>query len=131
MCSCVSLRISANSLSLVQDPSYVPGPDMVSETKTTQYFPDVAAAALEVLRQQVTTEELKRFLRKMHDHQINPEQAEFATFELVYTLAERVSCLPPHLPINRSPCSQVTLLSVMAKQCQHVMLAEHSSQAHC
>lgn len=91
---------------------------MVSETKTTQYFPDIAAAALEVLRPQISTEELKRFIRKMHDHQINPEQAQFATFELVCTLAEQVSCLSRHLPINRSPCSQVTLLSVKAKQSQ-------------
>ena len=80
------------TLSLLQDPSYVPGPDMVREAKTSQYFPDVAAAALEVLRDQVSTEELKRYMRKLHDHQVNPEQADLVTFELVYLLAERVCC---------------------------------------
>ncbi|KAL3153705.1 hypothetical protein ABBQ32_013302 [Trebouxia sp. C0010 RCD-2024] len=62
---------------------------MVPGAKTSHFFPDVAAAALEVLRQQVSTEELKRYLRKLHDRQINPEQAELVTFELVYLLAER------------------------------------------
>ena len=85
--------------SLLQDPSYVPGPDMVREAKTSQYFPDVAAAALEVLRDQVSTEELKRYMRKLHDHQSNPEQADLVTFELVYLLAERVCCLP-HVSIT-------------------------------
>ena len=83
-----------STLSLLQDPGYVPGPDMVREAKTSQHFPDIAAAALEVLRDQTSTEELKRYMRKLHDHQINSEQAELVTFELVYLLAERVRCLP-------------------------------------
>ncbi|KAL3140399.1 hypothetical protein ABBQ38_004659 [Trebouxia sp. C0009 RCD-2024] len=81
--------VAAVVLLAAQDPSYVPGPEMVPGAKTSQFFPDVAAAALEVLRQQVSTEELKRYLRKLHDRQINSEQAELVTFELVYLLAER------------------------------------------
>lgn len=73
---------------------------MVPGAKTSHFFPDVAAAALEVLRQQVSTEELKRYLRKLHDRQINPEQAELVTFELVYLLAERVSFLHCHIFIR-------------------------------
>lgn len=83
---------------------------MVREAKTSQYFPDVAAAALEVLRDQVSTEELKRYMRKLHDHQINPEQAALVTFELVYLLAERV-CYPPHVSISSSVDKAVLTVS--------------------
>ena len=63
---------------------------MVPGAKLSQYFPDVAAGALEVVRQDASVEELKRYMRKLHDRQISPEQAELVTFELVYLLAERV-----------------------------------------
>ena len=93
---------------MLQDPSYVPGPEMVPGAKTSHFFPDVAAAALEVLRQQVPTEELKRYLRKLHDRQINPAQAELVTFELVYLLAERVRMLPCHYFQSRIAQAKVT-----------------------
>lgn len=75
-----------------QDPGYVPGPEMVpGANRANQAFPDVAAAALEVLRQQASSEELKRYMRKLHDCQATAEQAELVTFELVHLLAEWVS----------------------------------------
>ena len=84
---------------------------MVPGAKTSHFFPSVAAAALEVLRQQVSTEELKRYMRKLHDRQLNPEQAELVTFELVYSLAERVCCFLVIFLDNRPVISQYALLS--------------------
>ncbi len=56
-----------------------------------KYFPDVAAAGFEVLRQDASHEELRRYLRKQQDRQLTAEDAEVVTFELVYLLAENVS----------------------------------------
>ena len=78
----------------MQNPSNVPGPESMPGVKTAQYFPDVATAALEVLRQGASIDELKRYMRKLHDRQHNAEQAELVTFELVYLLAERVRSQP-------------------------------------
>ena len=112
---CAFLTTHTATFSLLQDPSYVPGPDMLREARTSQYFPDIAAAALEVLRDQVSTEELKRYMRKLHDHQINPEQAELVTFELVYLLAERVcfsSCCHQQQYRHSSPHNLTTPVHV-------------------
>ena len=56
-----------------------------------KHFPEVAAAGFEVLRQEASYEELKRYIRKQQDRQRTPADAELVTFELVYLLAERVS----------------------------------------
>lgn len=85
---------------------------MVPGAKTSHFFPDVAAAAFEVLRQQVSTEELKRYLRKLHDRQINPEQAELVTFELVYLLAELVMLLLCRIVIEHRHYATATTLSL-------------------
>ena len=58
-----------------------------------QYFPEVAAAGLEVLRQQASHEQLKRYIRKQQNRQLTPEDAELLLFELEYLLAEQASRL--------------------------------------
>ena len=58
-----------------------------------QYFPEVAAAGMEVLRQEASHEQLKRYIRKQQNRQLTPEDAELLLFELVYLLAEQASVL--------------------------------------
>ena len=75
---------------LLQDPQYLPGPEKMFGPVEVKHFPEVAAAGFEVLRQQASYEELKRYLRKQQDRQLTAEASELVTFELVYLLAERV-----------------------------------------
>lgn len=58
-----------------------------------KHFPEVAAAGFEVLRQEASHDELKRYLRKQQDRQLTAEDSELVTFELVYLLAEQVCAL--------------------------------------
>lgn len=77
-----------------QEPQYLPGPEKMFGAVEVKYFPDVAAAGLEVLRHEASHEELKRYIKKQQDRQLTEADAELITFELVYLLAEKVCTLP-------------------------------------
>ena len=70
------------------------------------FFPEVAAAGLEVLRQEASHEQLKRYIRKQQNRQLTPEDAELLLFELVYLLAEQASVLFVLLTRLRQPLMQ-------------------------
>ena len=68
------------------------------------FFPEVAAAGLEVLRQEASHEQLKRYIRKQQNRQLTPE--ELLLFELVYLLTEQASVLFVLLTRLRQPLMQ-------------------------
>lgn len=74
-----------------QDYKHVPGPDKTPNGLWVDYFQQVGAAGYEVLYHQASFDELKRYLRKLQNHQPVPEDAEIVLLELTYLLAENVS----------------------------------------
>ncbi|DBA95870.1 hypothetical protein WJX77_002544 [Trebouxia sp. C0004] len=81
--------VAAVTLLAAQDPKYLPGPEKMFGPVEVKHFPEVAAAGFEILHQEASREELKRYLRKQQDRQLTAEGAELVTFELVYLLAEQ------------------------------------------
>ena len=76
---------------LAQDYKHLPGPEKTPGGLFADYFQQVGAAGYEVLYHQASFDELKRYLRKLQNHQPVPEDAEIVLLEMTYLLAEHVS----------------------------------------
>lgn len=76
----------------MQDFKHLPGQDKTPGGLVADYFQKVGAAGYEALYHQASFDELKRYLRKLQNHQSGPEDAEIVLLETTYLLAEHVSC---------------------------------------
>lgn len=77
--------------SVAQDYKHLPGPEKTPGGLFADYFQQVGAAGYEILYHQASFDELKRYLRKLQNHQPVPEDAENVLLEMTYLLAEHVS----------------------------------------